>query len=396
MKAFLIVPKVGAEVLRIRRFHSKIVGSLTRFLFNAPWFLFLSLTVFMLILKGGLWISPTLEFSEKLAKDPFVNPFENPSDHIWIYNWLAPLLAWMLNLQGTFQLAIFYLICNFVAFALIFWKISRTYDEDRHKRIGWLLFLLLPVSGSIFFWLSYDSLTFLLLTVAVIFLRNLPVSLCAAFLLGFQHTEQSLVAFTLLFIALILQYYLGAKTASDAFKVFLLIIATLIGRAVLHVIFSLQEIDVNSGRIFVFEQSWALFLQKFAFHWPFMIWATLGVGWLLFIRCLDTGVNSIPLIVPLAIAVASIPFYYDSTRVFGLITLPLLLWLWILNNKFVTIWTPKQTVTVFGVWAIVPFTWAFGGRAQASAFPFDVAYLVSFFTSSINPPEILVNWIFAA
>ncbi|MGJ0485684.1 MAG: hypothetical protein ACR65R_14325 [Methylomicrobium sp.] len=118
-----------------------------------------------------------------MAQNPFINPFSNPNFHYQFWSWLGSFLAWLLGATTLKSLCLFHLAFSF-AFSLLFIKAIFSWFPDQLARTSLVLFSVLPVSATAYFWVGHDSITLFLMVFSLAYPRKLPVIFLAGIALG--------------------------------------------------------------------------------------------------------------------------------------------------------------------------------------------------------------------
>jgi hypothetical protein len=240
-----------------------------------------------------------------------------------------------------------------------------------------VLFSVLPVSATAYFWVSTDSLTLFLILLALAFPEYALVTILSGVALGMQHFEQGFVAVGGLLFALILsrRYQDTTLPYSPKFAI-LWLIGVLMGKLLLIGLFEYFSIDVNSGRVYFLSQHFRLLLKVSFFYFHIIAWSVLGLGWLAALRYVDWGRKTIPFFLTLLGFCFLIPISADQTRVLAVVTFPLLATYWLFNRDFLEKITQTEYAFLFILWVLVPWAWTWGGVPKWSVFPHDIAYLL--------------------
>jgi hypothetical protein len=235
-----------------------------------------------------------------------------------------------------------------------------------------MIFAVLPVSATSFFWIGLDSLTLLLFVGAFLSSQSVTLSFFFGALIGMQHFEQGFFGFGALLLAVTLSpRFLARPVFSMSFcaRVFLGII---LGKLGLILLFRVNHIEVNSGRWYwLTEHYQQLFSQFFRnFHW--VIWSVLGHGWLVAVRYMDWGRKTLPFFVALLGLLFLLPIAEDQTRVLAIVSFPLLAAFWLLSRDFLAAISKAEVSALFLIGMLTPWAWVWAGIPRGSVFPFDV------------------------
>jgi hypothetical protein len=135
-------------------------------------------------------------------------------------------------------------------------------------------------------------------------------------------------------------------------------------------------------------------LKQFFFHFHYIVWSVLGLGWLVALRFTDWGRQSLPFFLVLAALCLLLPVSGDQTRVLAIITFPLVAAYWLLNRDFLESISRRELTWLFVAWALMPWGWVVGGSPKWSAFPYDMAYLLHQLFGWFSVPDNLAHWPF--
>lgn len=229
---------------------------------------------------------------------------------------------------------------------------------------------------------------------ALAFPGSLTVTFIVGLLLGMQHFEQSFFAAAALLFATTLSHRQGYALKYSWKFCLLLLIGVIAGKLVLLGLFSYYSIDVNSGRMHWLREHLYLLLNQFFFHFHYIIWSVLGLGWFVALRFTDWGTKSVPFFLTLAGVCLLLPVSGDQTRVLAIITFPLVSVYWLFNQDFLEKLTRREISFFFTAWALMPWGWVWSGVPKWSAFPYDIAYVLHRLFGWFNVPAAPATWPF--
>ena len=143
---------------------------------------------FIIIVKIGFWYHPLWKLLQ-ISINPFDESIiDNKHAHYLYYNFFGGYVANLLKINTKLSFFLFQLffsfLFNFLFFYLIFKELNRKYAV-----YSLIIFLILPVSTTVFFWVGYDSITLSLMILSVLFRKELFIVLVLGILLGLQHFE---------------------------------------------------------------------------------------------------------------------------------------------------------------------------------------------------------------
>lgn len=154
----------------------------------------LALVVLLIIcLRSGVWQIPNMDLSRQIALAPWRNPFGAEPASYLMWNWLGPALAWVVGALSPQAFFAFHLACSLAFYAVVVALLFRRLS-DHAARVALLLFAMLPVSGTAFFWVGYDSVTLLLMALIVAAAHRPAWAAALAFLLGLLGRQHGMLA----------------------------------------------------------------------------------------------------------------------------------------------------------------------------------------------------------
>jgi hypothetical protein len=281
---------------------------------------------------------------------------------------------------------------------LLFVVVALSRLPDHTARAAIILFAVLPVSATAYFWVGYDSLTLFIMLLGLAYQQYTLVTLLAGVALGMHHFEQGILATAGLLLANCLSRTAALREDrrqshncdhSVQFPV-LLLVAVIAGKLILTGLFNYFGVTVNSGRLIYLTDVHPA-VKAFAFHIHYAVWSILGLGWLVALRYLDLGRQAIPFFVTLFCLLLLLPISGDQTRILGIITFPLIAEYWLFNVTFLTQLTKKELAAIFVAWVLMPWAWTWSGIPKWSVFPYAIAYvlhrLFGWFAVPPNPSE---------
>jgi hypothetical protein len=369
----------------------KLLDPIEHFIFQSKLWKFLTVVAVLSMVRSGIWFIPNIGAQVLMSQDPFINPFNDPALYL-MWNWLGTFVAWLIgatSLRGFFLLHLTFSLLFSAGFATL----CVTRLQARDARIAIVLFSLLPASFTSYLWVSYDSLTLLLMVCALATSRFLVLALAVGVLLGMQHFEQAFVATCAIAAAALLR---GQREREySTLWAFTLLAGVVLGRAALNGIYAYHGVHLVSGRVSWLDANLKVVLWQFFYHSQPILWSTLGLGWVLAIKAYDDGKSALSYMLPLLGIMMMMPLIGDQTRVFALSSFLLLSVYWLLNPKFLSGFSGRVVAALFAVGNLMPVSWVWGGVARWSAFPFDVAFVLHHFTTVFNVPADLGSWPFS-
>lgn len=363
------------------RWTERLLDPASRLLFDArPWAVFLAVLA-ILVIEQGLWVAPNVGTLLDIARDVFANPLlDRPRAQYQLWSFLGPSLAYALGLnQGVLAFAALHLAVLWLGLAALYAGIGRS-RGDFAARAFLIAFASLPLANVLFTWLGFpDVFTFVLSSAAVLAVRRPLVLLPLGFLLGVDHFEQG----GLIAAALTLLWWSDPRTGrSVALRAgAALAIGLLAGRGALAWHFAAHDMMVTHTRADWWTPGALGRLFRAALSNPLaFLFSTYNVGWLGILAVAASarrGARFWVWVAANAVFLVVAFLNFDSTRVFTLLSWPLVLWL-VLAIAAEPRWrAPARrvltAVAVLGV--LVPRIIVWEGRLHAST-SFYTAWLL--------------------
>jgi len=337
---------------------------------DTPRWKYLTVLFGLLFLRTGVtFVAPVLV---PIAQDPYRNPFTSPLDHYVYWSWLAPFLAHQIGATDGVRLTLFYLAFS-ILFSILVVRWLFAGLADHLARVALLIFALLPVSAVPYYWIFNDSMTLFLLACALFVPRTWIVLLLLGIGLGMQHFEQAFFATGGAFVALFWAERRGARLRHDWRWALALLAGTTAGKLLLALLFVRLDVEVNSGRLLWLAETWPLLLRRFAYSYHFALFSAFGVGWLVVVRFLGRpGPEVLPAGATLLGLLLLMPISDDPTRVYAIVTFPLLCAVLLRNAEFLAT-IRRDTVGRWALlWCVVPWMFVWAGRPLVSAIAYDL------------------------
>ena len=349
--------------------------------FETPKWKFLLILFIILIFKTGIFYHPNLWRHLEVAKSPFENFFEStPHLHYYYQNWFGSFLAGKL---GATNKGLFFLFHLFFSFSFVIILVKYLFENlsDKNARIAISIFFLLPVSGTVFYFVGYDSLTLFLLALALYLNKNILFSFLIGFALGMQHFEMAFVAIAVVLFALTTEKFLKIKNPfSIKFPIFLLI-GVILGKFSLGIIFDYNNLVLDASRVDWYQKSLPQILYTFFFRFYNIIWFSIGLGWLVIIKYLCSDSKNFAFLISFFGLMLLLPILPDTTRTFSGLSFLLFSIFLLSNENFLNSITKFENSVLIFLWAIIPYGWAWEGIARQSHFSYSVAYILKHFVN---------------
>lgn len=341
----------------------------TRLIFDSPRSLFIGTLLTVLFIKVGTSPIPNFGVVAAIASNPFQYPTpQDPDGFYQMWNWLTPYLAYLLHLNtGNKFLALhFILAIGFIAIVTI--ALFRKLPEHQ-ARTAFIIFLAMPVSGSVLFWICYDAPALFLMALALFVFKNKYALFALGVLLGMQDFEPTVVSFS----AILLATWLSKKNSENSdlnFKSPSFVIAGAItGRLILTILFDRWNLQATSGRLAWFQKHLNEMSQQVMQSPGLCLWAILGLAWVvLFLHIASDIKISRTILIPILFLSVLVFTTADKTRVMALATFPLLSVMWLKNESFLKAFNKKVTVTLGLIWLVAPWVFIWETNLYTSTF----------------------------
>ena len=372
----------------------QIVHRTENFIFCSPVWKLITATMLIMLVKTGVWCIPNLDTSRLIAQNPFINPFNEQDLQNIYWNWLGPFLAYIIGAKDRWSFFALHLVFSAGFTALIISTVFRRLP-DRAARVSLIVFSVLPVSATAYFWVGPDSLTLFLMMCALALPEWRTAVPLFGVALGMQHFEQAIVGFSGLLLALLISKWHDNPTEYSLAWVLKLLAGIIVGKLILVTMFHLLNTGVNYGRLKWLTEYYNVLLGKFFFHFNYIIWSSLGIGWIVFFRYIDEN-SYVCFAIPLLLLMLLLPISGDQTRVFAITSFPLIFVFWLFNNNLSNQLSNRFVSWIFLAWLVVPWGWVWAGEPKWSVFSYDIAYLLNQSLGWFSVPPNLALWPFWA
>ena len=240
--------------------------------------------------------------------------------------------------------------------------------DDHASRSALVIFAALPVAGTAFYWVGPGGLLLFLMTLGLTVAPRAPVLLLIGFLLGLQHFEQSFVALAALTFAVWIDRDApaGMRRRSP-----LLLLGAIGGKLGLVALFTGAGMEMPAGRIAYLLHNFDKISWPVIYNTQLVLWAVLGLGWLVALRFADLGRRSLPFFLALAGVMFLLPLVSDQSRVMAVVTFPLVATYWLRNPGFLDHLHPKEVAALALIWAVLPWVWTWGSP-QVSVLSYNI------------------------
>lgn len=364
-----------------------LVDRLEGFLFRSSLHKLALVLAAVAVLKSGIWHIPNLDTYQQLAENPFAVPLPwEPGSHYLIWSWLGPFVAWVLGATGFTSFFLMHLGFSVMFTALFCWVTIRRLPEAT-ARLALIVFFWLPVSTTAYFWVSLDSLTLLLMMVALGFPSSRAVGALAGFLLGLQHFELATVGFGALLAALVLRGSSRESLRVDVRWCLVVLAGVAAGRAALTAVFHWAEMEVLIDRSYWVGELFVHLVDMFWKYPQLILWSTLGAGWLVLIRYWELGRRALPFTLVFASLLVLCLLVDDQTRVVAVASFPLILVFWLHGDELAGLLEERFITWMTLAWLVVPWIWVWRGRPQTSVLTYGIARWLGQTTGWFEVPD---------
>jgi hypothetical protein len=348
----------------------------------------LILFFFVILIKIGFWYHPALWKLLTISINPFdENIYSNPYAHYLYYNFLGGYLANLLNITSKLTFFLFHLLFSFLfVFSFVFLIFKNLSRRDAIYSL--IIFLILPVSTTVFYWVGYDSITLSIFILSILFRSYLIIVLLCGTLLGLQHFELGFLSSLSLLSLNIYNKYTSKKSfLSLRYSVFLFI-GTILGKFLLEYYFAIIELNLTSGRTWHTLDVIKHFLYNGYFNFYNIIWFSLSLGWLIILRYSFFKERNIFFIIILLGQLLILFVVDDQTRVYANLSFLIILSQILLNKDFLAQIKNYEISLIIIIWLIMPYGWVWQGVLRTSMFTYDFAYLLNYFFDIFNNESI--------
>ncbi len=344
---------------------------LTRWIYQSPPAGFALGLLSVMLLKTGIWVMPNLDVSQAIAKDPFAS-----ANHIYLVtNWLHLFLAWLAGAAHHAWAFMAFHLAFSLGFVATFYLWARHELTDPQARTSLVMFACLPVSGTSFYWLGMDSVTLFLLMLALTTQRHPLAALLVGLTLGMQHFEQAIVALFGLGLYLAFEARNHSYHRSRLPWLGCLAIGAIVGKGTAIAVLHGSDIVVVGDRLAFLREHWPVMMKALAANLHSVLWTLLAAGWFAAIYTLRFGRQMLSFWLAFVPLLAVLLLVEDQTRVFAIVSFPLLAFAWLFNPGFLERFSPRLVTALLAVWLVVPWYWSWRGVAYGSVLPYDLAVI---------------------
>jgi len=236
-----------------------------------------------------------------------------------------------------------------------------------------------------------DSIT-LALMMSILAARKYPiVALFLGIAVGMQHFEQGFFAFGAVLFALLYSRHINILAAFSVRWSTCAFIGVLLGKIILVLLFRHLGIHITDRRYYV-HRYYEMFLQMFYYHTQYILWSFLGAGWFAVAKLAERGRAARPFFISLVGLMVLQLTVGDETRVFWIVSFPLIAVYLLLDVGFLQFIGSNVTSWVFGVWLLAPFPYSWGGRPLISILPYNIQLLLHRWVGWFSVPPNQSMW----
>jgi hypothetical protein len=373
----------------------QIVHRTEKFIFSSQAWKLVAAIMLIMLVKTGVWHIPNLDKSRLIAQNPFLNPFNDQYLHTLYWNWLGPFMAYLIGAKDRWSFFALHLLFSAGFTALFIGTVFRRLP-DRAARVSLIVFAVLPVSATAYFWVSPDSLTLFLMMCALASPERRKAAPLLGVALGLQHFEQAILGFFGLLLALLISRRHGEPSAYTLAWALSLLAGIVAGKMILVAMFHLLDAGVSYGRLKWLIEHHEMLLGNFFLHFNYILWSSLGVGWIVLFKYIDEESSCACFTIPLSFLMLLLVISGDQTRVFAITSFPLICVFWLLGSNLPARLSNRFVAWLFLAWLVVPWGWVWAGEPKWSVYPYDVAYLLNRSLGWFSVPSNPALWPFSA
>jgi len=299
------------------------------FLWRLPWGVFLLILLAFLVLKNGLWPVPNIDLVRSISLDLQANPVAHlPRQQYLMYSYVGPFLGHWLGTNVSIQAYVFmHFFIWLAATVAILQGIRRKFGDDLGRLAG-LALVGLPVTTTCLVWLG-DSDVFVFLASSLLFLTtSWVVAFLVGIFFGVAHFELGvLIGAALLGSA----WLIGNPRLLNGRALLLSLVGMVLGRMALQEWFEWNHFHLGTDRFqYVLTADPDRFARGLVEHFGILTLSLFGAFWpYVIFRFEALRETRRPLFWGLSAwllgAVAILCIVLDSTRIFALLSWPLVL-----------------------------------------------------------------------
>ena len=342
----------------------------------------------IIFIKVGFWYHPALWKLLTISINPFEESiFLNHQAHYLYGNFLGGYMANLLGFTSKFTFFLFHLFFSFLFNFLFIFLIFKNLDR-KAAIYSLIIFLVLPVSSTVFFWVGYDSITLSILVLSIIFKSNLFLVFIFGTLLGLQHFELGLLTTLSLVVLNIYNNYYSKKSFLNLKYSISIFTGTIVGKIFLKYYFLSINLNLSSGRISYTLEAIKHFLYNSYFNLYTIMWFSLSLGWLIILKYFFFKEKNKFFILILLSLILILFIVDDQTRVYANLSFLIIISQILLNNDFLKSIKNYEISLILILWLLMPYGWVWQGVLRASMVTYDFAYFINYFFEIFNNKSI--------
>jgi hypothetical protein len=362
-----------------------------------PYTLLCAAALIAAVTVNGLWTTPALDAVWLIAADITQDPFPSTADADWLLSsWLTPALAWLAGATATPRM--FALFCGgllaacYAAMCVMF----RFRVGEPTARILVLVLVTSPLATVLLTWIGYGDPLSVTLASAILLLPPLWLRGACAALLAANHAEQAMVLLAVCF--LLIPCLESSHAGRAGWRMGLTLLAGgLAGWGGVHFYQAVQGIHIEFNRVdYMLGGGVDRYFTVSARNPQMFLWSFFGLCWLLVVPAamiLRQQAGNAAFVISRIIlttlcCVGATLATLDSTRVFSILSWPLLVTLLVLavrQGAGPSLNRLAASVFVLGLFLPRVVTW--DGQVQGGTAPYTLAWALE--ASGITPPGIL-------
>ena len=320
-------------------------------IFNNP--IVVLVTIFLIaIFKSGVWIMGNLDATRLIAENPFINPFEDSKDDYLLNSWLLNFVAFLIKATNPVSYLVLNIICTSLAIIVGVLTVKRKV-QPKNQNYASYMFVMLPVSAGVFYWIGMDG--FLLLLLVMYFaLEKKLYTVLLGILVGMQHFEIGIIAAASLIVYERLRSRDDENKNSVA-KATILILGILMGKLNLIIIFHTNGIIVRENRFTLGFDNVFHNLVDSVRYTPAALFSAIGIFWIIILKLQKKEQKAF--LIAFTIPIVASFFVWDQTRILQQSSILIVMRAIILNEKMIDRIHPQEIKSFFVAWLIIPWVW---------------------------------------
>lgn len=304
------------------------------------------------IIKSGVWVMGNLETTRLIAENPFVNPFDNSDADYLINSWLLNFIAYSVRATNPINYLALHIFFTILAILVGVVSVKRRMQIENNNYASYM-FVMLPVSAGIFYWVGMDGFLFLLL-ILYFAIKRKKLTVVLGILVGMQHFEIGIIAVT----SLIFYDALTKKNTLHGLiraRPTYFALGMVLGKLTLITLFNVNNLIVRESRYSLGFDNVIHNLVDNVRYLPAAVFSAIGIFWILVLK-LERNKQKAFLISFLIPVVASL-FVWDQTRILQQSSILIVMRAFVLNKNLATGINREEIKYFFFAWLIIPWVW---------------------------------------